>query len=143
MKIITHKNLKMNKQIRLTESELHYIVNEAVNTILQEEMEEGTWNNLKTGAKTFFGNSSQGESGIKGIKNRLANAKSNYNLQDQQDTMNSAIQQLQSLVQSGAIDPNTTVGQLLGKGSSKFGKLSSRSAKMQKQMYKNGLKKPQ
>ena len=34
MKIITNKNPKMNRQIRLTESELHYIVNEAVNTIL-------------------------------------------------------------------------------------------------------------
>ena len=45
----------MNKQIKLTESELHYIVNEAVNTILQEQMDEGTWNNFKTGVKTFFG----------------------------------------------------------------------------------------
>ena len=53
MKITMNKNPKMNRQIRLTESELHYIVNEAVNTILQEEMEEGTWNNLKTGAKTL------------------------------------------------------------------------------------------
>lgn len=132
----------MNRQIKLTESELHYIVNEAVKAVIQEQMDEGTWNNFKTGAKTFFGDSTKGESGLQGIKNRWNNAKTNFNLQDQQDTMNSAIQQLQSLVQSGAINPNTTVGQLLGNGGSKFGKLGSRSANMQKKMYANGLNRP-
>ena len=127
MKIITHKNLKMNKQIRLTESELHYIVNEAVNTILQEEMEEGTWNNLKTGAKTFFSNKSNNdESGIKGLQNRWKNAKANYKTQGELDDMSGLIQQLSQLLDARKISPQTTVAQLVGGkyNSNKFGTMS-------------------
>lgn len=46
----------MNKQIRLTESELHYIVNEAVNTILQENMEDEGWLGGLSSLGSRFGN---------------------------------------------------------------------------------------
>ena len=141
MKIITHKNLKMNKQIRLTESELHYIVNEAVNTILQEQMDEGVWNNLKTGAKTFFGDSTKGETGLKGVQNRWKNAKANYKTQGELDDMSGLIQQLSQLLDARKISPQTTVAQLVGGkyNSNKFGTMSgmmnNRKAQLRNRSY--------
>ena len=122
MKITMNKNPKMNRQIRLTESELHYIVNEAVNTILQEEMEEGTWNNLKTGAKTFFNNGGE----VKGLKDRWNKAKANYKTQGELDDMSGLIQQLSQLLDARKINPQTTVVQLVGGkyNNNKFGTMS-------------------
>ena len=112
---MTHKNLKMNKQIRLTESELHYIVNEAVKNVLYENMEdEGTWNNIKTGAKTFFGDSTKGETGLKGIKNRWKNAKANFKTQGELDDISGLTQQLAQLLNARKISPQTTVAELVG-----------------------------
>ena len=104
----------MNRQIRLTESELHYIVNEAGNTVIQEQIDEGMWNNLKTGAKTFFGDSSKGATGLKGIQNRWKNAKANYKTQGELDDMSGLIQQLSQMLDARQISPQTTVAQLVG-----------------------------
>lgn len=49
----------MNKQvIRLTESDLHRLIENALYEALNEnEEDEGLWNQMKQGAKSFFGNS--------------------------------------------------------------------------------------
>ena len=45
------------KKMRLTESDLNRIVRESVYSVLNEnEEDEGMWNQLKQGAKSFFGN---------------------------------------------------------------------------------------
>lgn len=48
----------MNRQIiRLNESDLHRLIENAVYSVLMEnEEDEGLWNQMKQGAKSFFGN---------------------------------------------------------------------------------------
>ena len=125
----------MNKQIRLTESELHYIVNEAVNTILQEEMEEGTWNNLKTGVNTFMNNNGAG-----GLKGRWNAAKQNYKTQGNLDNMSNLVNQLSQLLDARKIDPQTTVAQLVGGkyNNNKFGTMSGMMGNQKSQLRKRG-----
>lgn len=124
----------MKQTIRLTESDFRAMVQETVNEALQDE---GFFNNLKTGAKTFLSNNNNG----KGITGRFQNAKKNYNLQDQYDNMNSLVQQLSKFIDDGQIDPNTTIAQLVGGkyNGNKFGKMTGKMNNKMSQMHKNGL----
>lgn len=125
----------MSQKIRLTESEFQEMVYSTINEALQDE---GFWNNLKTGAKTFVSSNNRGG----GIAGRFQNAKKNYNLQGQYDNMGDLVNKLTQFVEAGQIDPQITVAQLIGgkMNGNKFGKMSSRMANMKSQMTKNGLK---
>lgn len=132
----------MKKQIvRLTESELNQIIEESVTTIINENMEdEGFWNNLKTGAKTFVGKSS-GDKGLN-LKKRWENAKKNFNTQGEYDDLKDLLTKMRELVDKKQLDPNKTVAQLLGGAlnGNKFGTMDAMTANRMSQMRKRGLK---
>ena len=124
----------MKQNYRLTESELHNIISECIQEAIEDE---GFMNQAITGAKTFFGAGNNG----KGLKDRFQSAKKNYNLQGQYDDLNSLLGKLKQYVADREIDPQMTVGQLIGgeynKG--KFGKMTGQSYNIQNRMKRNGL----
>lgn len=68
----------MKKIVKLTERDLHNIIEESVRTALQESaMNEGMWNNLKAGANAFFG---KGVGDALERNNALNDTEVNYNL---------------------------------------------------------------
>ncbi len=124
----------MRKTVRLTESEFRTMVEQTVNEALQDE---GLWNNIKTGAKTFVSNTNKGD----GIKGRFQNAKKNYKLQGEYDNMQNLIKQLSQFIDAGQIDPNTTIAQLVGGkyNNNKFGRMTGKMNNRMSQMRNNGL----
>ena len=133
----------MKQTIRLTESELRNMIQNVINEALdneQGELDEGFWNNLKTGANTFM-NGNGGKTGMEGLKNRWNNAKKNYNLQGELDGMQDLVSKLSQYIDAGQISPQMTVAQLVGGkyNNNKFGKMSSQVANRKSQMRKNGF----
>lgn len=127
----------MTQKIVLTESELYNVIAEQVNEALQDE---GFWNNLKTGAKTFFSNTNND----RGISDRWNNAKKNYRLQGEYDNFSSLIQTLSKMIDDGEIDPQITVAQFVGgkyNPRSRFGTLTGKMNNRMSQMRANGLSK--
>lgn len=125
----------MNKKtIRLTESDLHNIVQESVmNVLMENEMEEGFWNQVKSGASTFF-------NGEGGLKDRWNKTKKNYQAQGELDNLNGLRQQLEQYIDAGMIDPQTTVAQLIGGkyNGNKFGKLTGQIANRKGNISRRG-----
>ena len=138
----------MAKQvIRLTESDLHEMIENAVYRIISEnEEDEGLWNQVKQGAKSFFGNgygkdkesnfrNSIADRQAKGehtanwmngttpmnLKQRWNAAKTGYQQQGVVDKVDDTIKYLNDLISQGKITPETTVGELVRQGG-KFGK---------------------
>lgn len=111
-------------KIHLTEEELKQYISEEVSKFLNESFdnmsdsgieenaeEEGVWNNLKTGTKTFF---SQRGNPDASISDRWRRAKANYKQQGTVDNYRNLYVQLKQLLDSGKLNPNVTVGQLVG-----------------------------
>jgi len=122
---------KKKNIVKINESQLMDIVKESVKNILKEnamnecgEMEEGLdegfFNNLKTGTKTFFQKSG------KGLKDRFSDAKKNFATQGEYDELSDLTAKLSDLLDKRKINPNMTVGQLVGGkyNNNKFGTLS-------------------
>lgn len=108
------------KTIRLTESDLHNIVQESVmNVLMENEMEEGKVNQLKSGFSTFF-------NGSGGLMDRLKRSKKNYQAQGELDDLNELRQKLEQYIDAGMIDPQITVARLIGGkyNGNRFGKLT-------------------
>jgi hypothetical protein len=89
-------------KIRITESQLRQIVEESVNSIINEsyinenEIEEGVWDNIKSGFKGAFGADAQRAGGaIKGAVNNVKNAAQRFG-QGVQNTYNNAVQGVQN-----------------------------------------------
>lgn len=124
------------QKIVLTESELYNMIAEQVNEALQDE---GRWNNLVTGTKTFFSNTNNGG----GLSGRFRNAQKNYRLQSEYDNFSSLIQALSKFIDDGEIDPQTTVAQLVGGKytNNHFSGMTSKMNNRMSQMRKNGLRK--
>lgn len=124
----------MKQTVRLTESEFRAMIQETINEALQDE---GLWNKLKTGAKTFVSNTNKGD----GITGRFQNAKKNYRLQGEYENMQGLIKQLSQFIDAGEIDPNTTIAQLVGGkyNSNKFGRMTGKMNNRMSQMRRNGL----
>lgn len=138
----------MNKNvIRLTEEDLNNIIKESVQQILKENPEnEGFWNNLKTGAKTFMNNDNR--QGLD-LKNRWNAAKSNFKTQGEYDDIKDLIQKLSQLLDQRKISPQTTVAQLVGgkyntdaQGRQRMGTMTGMANNRMSQMRKRGLQKP-
>lgn len=131
----------MNKKtIRLTESDLHNLIMEAVEEVMNEtdELEEGwlgdKWNQAKSAATTF------GQSGDMGIKNRFQTAKSNWKTQGELNNINKLKQSLSDFVDAGQLNPNMTIAQLIGGkyNNNKFGRMSGMAANRRSQIAKRG-----
>ena len=129
----------MSKKITISESELHDIIFEAVNNyMVNEDMEEGFFNNLRAGwnaGKNAKVDQHKGEpkdaAGM--IQNNLSQrfnaAKKGFGLQKNYTRMTNLKQELQQLVQDGVINPKQTVQQLLAN----FGGFGQAKAGFQKQ----------
>ena len=113
----------MTNKIKLTESDLHRIIMESI----QETMEnEGLWNNIKAGAKTFMGQSGQG------VNSRFKNAKANFKAQGQFDETIDLGRKLRDYIIDNQIPAETPVSSILAR-------LFGRGGNIRKQMYKTGL----
>lgn len=110
------------------------MISEAITNTLNESCDEGFFNNLGTGAKTFFSNKNAG----KGVGGRFDAAKKNFQTQGKLDNMKDIISKLSALVDQRAIDPNTTVAQLIGGkyNGNKFGKMTGMVGNFQSQINK-------
>lgn len=100
----------MKKIVKLTERDLHNIIDESVRTALQESaMNEGMWNNLKAGANAFFGKGAGDASQRHNAPNdtefnynlgaRWNAAKTNYQEQGKLDKKQELIQTLEQYLQ--------------------------------------------
>ena len=131
----------MAKQvIRLTEGDLHKIIEESVERIISENMEnEGFWNNFKTGVKTFA-NAPKAKGGLN-LGARWDAAKKNYATQGEYDDLKDLLGKMRELVNKKQLDPNKTVAQLLGGAlnNNKFGTMDAMLANRMGQMKKRGL----
>ena len=81
-----------------------------------ESLEEGLWNQLKTGAKSAFGagiGSGDRTGGGLNLGKRFNAAKTGFQQQGKVDNIDKVLEVLKPLVDSGKIDPNQTVAQLL------------------------------
>ncbi len=131
----------MKKQmIRLTESELHQIIEESVKAIIKENMEQEGWlDNMKAGANAFF-KSPQAAGGLN-LGKRMGAGKANFNSRAKYDELRGIMAQLKALVDANKIDANVTVGQLIGnKGVG--GKLRGMAINQASQMKSRGYQLP-
>lgn len=111
----------MKQTIRLTESELRDMIEMSINEAMQDE----NWvadkiNQGKSAVKTIF-NKEGGDFG-----ERISNAKKNWTAQGELNDIGNLRKQLEDLVDKRAIDPNTTIAQLIGGkyNNNKFGTIS-------------------
>ena len=111
----------MKQTIRLTESELRDMIHQSINEAMQDE----NWavdkiNQGKSAVKTLF-NKEGGDFG-----KRISNAKKNWTAQGEFNDIGNLRKQLEDLVDKRAIDPNTTIAQLIGGkyNNNKFGTIS-------------------
>lgn len=132
--------MESNKPIQLTEQDLHFLVEDAVKNILRENgMEEGwfgdKWNQTKTAANTMF----QGNQGA-GLKQKFNNARKNWNTQGQLNGLNNLKQQLEQFIDSGQLNPQMTIAQLVGGkyNGNKFGRMTGMIGNRQSQIARNG-----
>lgn len=113
----------MSKKVLINESELHNLIFEAVNDyLLNESEDEGLLKNLYKGyqagknAKIDYQKERLGGVGDalhNSLSQRFAAGKEAYNLQKQYTRMGQLRQELQQLVDDGAINPKQTVQELL------------------------------
>lgn len=128
------------KSIRLTESELHSLIKEAVESVIKEsdELEEGwfgdKWNQAKSAGKTMF------QKGDLNLKDRFKNASKNWNTQGELNNINNLASQLSAFVEAGQLNPNMTIAQLIGgkMNNNKFGRMSGMAANRKSQINKRG-----
>ena len=131
----------MNKKpIKLTEQDLHFLVENTVQAYLTENgMDEGWFgdkcNQTKTAANTMF----QGNKGA-GLKQKFNNAKQNWNTQGQLNGLNNLKQQLEQFIDSGQLNPQMTIAQLVGGkyNGNKFGRMSGMIGNRQSQISRRG-----
>ena len=148
----------MEKQIiKLDEATLRKLVVECINeTIENGELEEGFLDNVKAGAKSAFGkgagsnnpkNKNIRQKGGLNIGKRWNAAKAGYNAQDTSDKIDNVVNYLKELIDSGKIDPEQSVQQLVYStgGKNKFGKgnlstlkahANSKASKAQNDIYR-------
>ena len=135
----------MRQTIRLTESELKDLIEMSINEAMQEE---GLGDQLRQGAKSFFGRGSMGaknqanqkiRSGNAGFnfKKRWDAAKTNFNSQRTIDNANDFIEQLKAKMQQAGLTVSNTIGELWGylDGQVK-GKATQRGSNAQNRIYR-------
>lgn len=131
--------MERKQVIRLTESDLHQIIEESVMQILNEDnMEEGwfgdKWNQTKTAANTMF------KGGNTPITRRFQNARKNWSTQGQLNDISNLRKTLVDLLDKRQISPETTVAQLVGGkyNQNRFGIMSGMAANRLGQISKRG-----
>jgi hypothetical protein len=134
----------MNRNvIRLTESDLHHIIKEAVEQVIfegaEQEIEEGwlgdKWNQTKSAAKTMFQNNPDAS-----LADRFKGAKANWKTQGELNDINSLKQALSDFVDAGQLSPQMTIAQLIGGkyNGNKFGRMTGMAANRRGQISRRG-----
>ena len=125
--------------IRLTESDLHQIIEESVLQILNEnDMEEGwfgdKWNQVKTAGNTLL------KEGEGSLGQRFQNARKNWSTQGDLNGIANLRKALIDLLDKRQISPQTTVAQLVGGkyNNNKFGTMSAMVANRKAQIGRRG-----
>ena len=121
----------MRQVLKLTESEFRNYIQD----MISESIQEGIWDNFKTGAKTFAKNLSSGSD----LSTSWNNAKSNYHLQGETDEAKKLLSDLKKYVEENNIPLDTTIQEILGGGNGRFGKLQGKIGNRISRMKKNGL----
>lgn len=132
----------MKQTIRLTEANLRNMIQEAVEDAINNgELDEGFWNQLKTGANTFMNKKGKTGSFVTNMKDKWNAAKANYQTQGELDGMNDLINKLSQFIDAGQIDPNTTIAQLVGGkyNNNKFGKMTGKMNNRKAQLRQRGF----
>lgn len=133
----------MKQRIKLTESQLHQLIQDCVNESLRErereEMDEN-WlkdkvNQTRSAIKTFTNRDKDAS-----MYQRFSNAKKNWNSQGELNGFQNLRDQLSQYLDAGQIDPQTTVAQLVGGkyNGNKFGKLTGQIANRRAQISNRG-----
>lgn len=125
--------------IKLTESELKQIIAESIDKIINEneELAEGwlsdKWNQAKSAATTMMNNNGS-------LKNKIQNAKTNWKQQGEINNINNLRQQLINFVEAGQLNPNMTIGQLIGGkyNNNRFGRMNGMVANRKSQISRKG-----
>lgn len=130
-------------KIRLTEADLHRIVKESVKNVIAENgMEEGWWNQARSAGKTGWNGLKNTVSGDETLGGAWEKTKKNWNTQGEVDNLTGVANLLYKLVDSGNLDPQMTVAQLIrGKGrnnGSGFGKLAAMASNRRGQISRRG-----
>lgn len=130
-------------KIRLTEEDLHRIVKESVKNVIAENgMEEGWWNQARSAGKTAWNGLKNTVSGDETLGGAWEKTKKNWKTQREVDNLTGVANLLYKLVDSGKLDPQMTVAQLIrGKGrnnGSGFGKLAAMASNRRGQISRRG-----
>lgn len=127
-------------KINLTESQLRDIVRESVSRFLKEEdVEEGWFGDKINQAKSAYNTATQKNKNLT-LKDRVSKAKKNWNTQGELNNLNNLKRQLSHFVDSGQLNPQMTIAQLIGGkyNNGKFGRISSMTANRQGQIKRRG-----
>ena len=105
----------------------------------QEQIEEGWLGDKWNQAKSAYGTATQSNDRM-GLKDRFQAAKKNWESQGQLNNINALIQQISQFVDSGEINPQMTIGQLIGGKYNKgrFGKMTSIANNQRNQIKRRG-----
>jgi hypothetical protein len=124
--------------ITITESELKNMIMEAVEDALvneEDNLEEGLLGQFGDASKTFFSRDNAG----KGLSGRFQAAKKNYATRGELDKLTALRDELKQFVADKELDPNMTIGQLIGGGYRNPGRFASLIGNRKSQMTKRGL----
>lgn len=86
--------VEMSTRKYLTEEKIFEIMSNMPDNMNEEETDEGLWNNMKTGVKTFFSNKSKGQ----GLKTRFNRAKENFNNQKDYDNTQDLLAKIKQFI---------------------------------------------
>lgn len=130
-------------KIRITESDLHQIIKESVQSILNEQMneelEENWFGDKWKQTKSAFSTATQNNRDL-GLKDRFTKAKQNWNSQGELNNLNNLAQQLSQFVDAGQLNPQMTIAQLIGGkyNGGRFGRMSGMAANRKGQISRRG-----
>lgn len=127
-------------EIKLTESQLQDIICESVYKILNEqEMEEGWIGDKWNQAKSAFNTASHVQNGMS-MKDKFSAVKKNWDTQGELNNLNNLIKLLSQFVDSGQLNPQMTIAQLIGDkyNNGKFGRMSAMTANRKAQIARRG-----
>ncbi|MCF0213830.1 MAG: hypothetical protein HUK13_10090 [Muribaculaceae bacterium] len=130
-------------KIRITESDLHQIIKESVQSILNEQMneelEENWFGDKWKQTKSAFSTATQNNWDL-GLKDRFTKAKQNWNSQGELNSLNNLAQQLSQFVDAGQLNPQMTIAQLIGGkyNGGRFGRMSGMAANRKGQISRRG-----
>lgn len=113
-------------QIRLTESQLHRMVEDAIYATLNESVDEGIWDQMRSAANGFFGKNgkaqAQPRTGNFQWKNRFNAAKAGWKGQGEMDDYQDDYNTLQEMIKKHGWDFNMTLSSALSSLSSRKGR---------------------